>query len=112
MKLLFDQNISFKLCRSLANLFPDSNHIRLVELASATDRVLWEYAKANGFTLLSLDSDFAEMRHCGGRRLKSSGCAVVTSRRPPSRDCFEAIAAPLPRSNRRLLPPVLRFIES
>jgi predicted nuclease of predicted toxin-antitoxin system len=32
-----------------------------VELASATDRVLWEYAKANGFMLVSLDSDFAEM---------------------------------------------------
>jgi predicted nuclease of predicted toxin-antitoxin system len=61
MKLLFDQNISFRLCRSLADLFPDSNHVRLVELASASDRVVWEYAKANGFTLVSLDSDFAEM---------------------------------------------------
>ena len=60
MKLLFDQNISFKICRSLADLFPDSNHVRLVELASASDRVV-EYAKANGFTLVSLDSDFAEM---------------------------------------------------
>ena len=61
MKLLFDQNISFKLCRSLADLFPDSDHVRLVELASASERVVWEYAKANGFTLVSLDSDFAEM---------------------------------------------------
>jgi predicted nuclease of predicted toxin-antitoxin system len=96
MKLLFDQNMSFKLCRSLADLFPDSNHVRLVELASASDRVVWEYAKANGFTLVSLDSDFAEMAALRGRRL---GCAVVTSRRRASRDCFEAIAAPLPRSN-------------
>lgn len=61
MKLLFDQNIIFKLCRSLADLFTDSNHVRLVELASASDRVVWEYVKANGFTLVSLDSDFAEM---------------------------------------------------
>jgi predicted nuclease of predicted toxin-antitoxin system len=43
------------------DLFSDSNHVRLVELASASDRVVWEYAKANGFTLVSLDSDFAEM---------------------------------------------------
>ena len=61
MKLLFDQNISIKLCRSLAELFPDSNHVRLVELASASDRAVWEYAKINNFTLVSLDSDFAEM---------------------------------------------------
>jgi len=61
MKLLLDQNISFQLCRSLADLFPDSNHVRLVEMASASDRVVWEYANANGFTLVSLDSDFAEM---------------------------------------------------
>jgi predicted nuclease of predicted toxin-antitoxin system len=38
MKLLFDQNISFQLCRSLADLFPDSNHVRLAESASASDR--------------------------------------------------------------------------
>jgi len=26
MKLLFDQNLSFKLCAKLADLFPESNH--------------------------------------------------------------------------------------
>jgi predicted nuclease of predicted toxin-antitoxin system len=61
MKLLFDQNLSFKLCRSLADLFPDSDQVRLVGLAEASDRAVWDYAKANGFTLVSLDSDFAEM---------------------------------------------------
>jgi uncharacterized protein (DUF433 family) len=40
MKLLFDQNISFKLCRSLADLFADSNRVRLVELLSVGDRVV------------------------------------------------------------------------
>jgi predicted nuclease of predicted toxin-antitoxin system len=30
-------------------------------LAEASDRQLWDYAKANGFTLVSLDSDFADM---------------------------------------------------
>lgn len=28
MKLLFDQNLSFKLCRHLADLFPDSSQVR------------------------------------------------------------------------------------
>jgi predicted nuclease of predicted toxin-antitoxin system len=61
MKLLLDQNLSFRLCRPLAEIFPGTSQVRLVGLADATDRAVWEYAKANGFTLVSLDSDFAEM---------------------------------------------------
>jgi predicted nuclease of predicted toxin-antitoxin system len=61
MKLLFDQNLSFKLCRALADLFPSSTQVRLVGLAAATDVGLWDYAKAHGYTLVSLDSDFADM---------------------------------------------------
>jgi predicted nuclease of predicted toxin-antitoxin system len=61
MKLLFDQNLSFRLCQNTADLFPESNHVRLLELSEAGDRVLWDYAKANGFTIVSQDADFAEM---------------------------------------------------
>lgn len=61
MKLLFDQNLSFKNCHSLADLFPGSSQVQLVGLANATDADLWEYAKREGFTIVSLDSDFAEM---------------------------------------------------
>jgi len=28
MKLLFDQNLSFKLCLTVVDLFPESNHVR------------------------------------------------------------------------------------
>ena len=41
MKLLFDQNLSFKLCRTLSDLFPGSTQARLVGLADATDRAVW-----------------------------------------------------------------------
>jgi predicted nuclease of predicted toxin-antitoxin system len=61
MKLLFDQNLSFKLCRQLADLLPGSTQVRLVGLANADDRSVWQYAAANGYVLISLDSDFAEM---------------------------------------------------
>src|SRR5437016_5490178 len=60
MKLLFDQNLSFRLCGALT-LFPGSTQVRLVGLADATDRAVWDHAKVKGFTLASLDSDFAEM---------------------------------------------------
>jgi len=61
MKLLFDQNLSFKLCQAVADLFPESNHARLVGLSEVGDQILWDYAKANGFTIVSQDADFAEM---------------------------------------------------
>jgi predicted nuclease of predicted toxin-antitoxin system len=61
MKLLFDQNLSIKLCRQVADLFPGSSQVRQLGLAQADDRAIWQYAKANGFTLVSLDADFAEL---------------------------------------------------
>jgi predicted nuclease of predicted toxin-antitoxin system len=80
MKLLFDQNLSFKLCQALADLFPNSSQVGLLGLERADDHEIWEYARANGFTLVSLDVDFAEMAsmlgptpkviwlRCGNRR--------------------------------------------
>ena len=61
MKLLFDQNLSFKLCHIIVDLFPDSSHVRLVGLSEAADRTLWDFAKANGFTVVTQDVDFADM---------------------------------------------------
>jgi len=61
MKLLFDQNLSYKLCERLADLFPDSNQVRRAGLDTADDRAIWEYAKANGYVIASHDADFADM---------------------------------------------------
>jgi predicted nuclease of predicted toxin-antitoxin system len=70
MRLLFDQNLSFKLCRQLADLFPGSTQVRLLGLSEADDRALWQYAKANGFVIVSQDADFAEMAALHGPRRK------------------------------------------
>lgn len=61
MKLLFDQNLSFKLCERMADLFPGSNHARPAGLDMADDRVIWQFAKVKGFAIVSQDSDFADM---------------------------------------------------
>ena len=61
MKLLFDENLSPKLPRLLAALFPGSLHPRDVGLKGATDEDLWEYARANAFTIVSKDSDFYDL---------------------------------------------------
>ena len=61
MKLLFDQNLSFRICQVVADLFPESNHVRPLGLSEVSDQVLWDYARKNGFAIVSQDADFAEM---------------------------------------------------
>jgi len=61
MKLLFDRNLSFKLCALLSDRFPDSKQVRELGLDRSDDRVVWQHAKDNGFMLVSQDSDFADM---------------------------------------------------
>ncbi len=57
MKLLFDQNLSHKLVSLLADLFPDSIHVRDVKLEAADDSEIWKYAQDNSFVICSKDSD-------------------------------------------------------
>jgi predicted nuclease of predicted toxin-antitoxin system len=57
MKLLLDENLSHKLVRQLANLFPDSVHVREVGLKAADDPLVWDYAKNNDLMIVSKDSD-------------------------------------------------------
>lgn len=60
MKLLFDENLSPKLPRLLAMIFPDSVHARECHLLGQTDEDVWEYARLNGYTIVSKDSDFQQ----------------------------------------------------
>ena len=58
MKLLFDENLSFKLPQLVRAVFPDSEHVRHVGMKGCGDEEIWEYAKRNGFTIISKDKDF------------------------------------------------------
>ena len=60
MKLLFDQNLSPRLPRLLADLYPESMHVREVGLREGTDAAIWEHAKKNRFVIVSKDSDFQQ----------------------------------------------------
>jgi predicted nuclease of predicted toxin-antitoxin system len=61
VRLFFDQNLSFRLCTALGDLFPVSSQARLAGLATADDRTIWRHAGEGGFVLVSQDADFAEM---------------------------------------------------
>jgi predicted nuclease of predicted toxin-antitoxin system len=67
LKLLFDANLSPKLVGRLAELFPDSIHVFDTGLARYTsDETIWEYAGANGFTIVTADSDFLDLAKSRG----------------------------------------------
>ena len=58
MKLLLDENISYRVVQDLSKLYPGSTHVRLVNLQLATDQAVWDFAKNNGYIIVSKDSDF------------------------------------------------------
>ena len=60
MKLLFDQNLPPQLAQKLADIFPNSIHIRNLGMRDATDTEIWNYAKQNDYTIVSKDSDFQQ----------------------------------------------------
>jgi predicted nuclease of predicted toxin-antitoxin system len=60
VKLLFDQNLSHRLPSRLADLFPDSDHVRRLSLDRASDDRIWDFAQANDFCVITQDSDFVE----------------------------------------------------
>lgn len=60
MKLLFDQNLSYRLVEALDDLYPGSAHVRLLGMERADDEVIWRYARDNGYTIVTRVADFNE----------------------------------------------------
>ena len=83
MKLLFDQNLSHRLVKALSAEFPDSTHVRYVELEKSPDGPVWDYAKGNGFVIVSKDSDFHQRSFLYGHPpkvvwIRRGNCSTAT----------------------------------
>jgi len=61
MKLLFDQNISFRLIKRIIDLFPDSKQVRELGLENSSDTEIFDFAKKNDFSIVTFDSDFCDL---------------------------------------------------
>ena len=61
MKLLFDQNISFRAINSLLKIYPKAKQVRELGLENATDRKIWDYAKTNKYAIVTFDADFYDL---------------------------------------------------
>ena len=60
MKLLLDENLSRRIVPFLQTAFPSSSQVALLGLETASDSEIWQYAKDNGYVIVSRDSDFQE----------------------------------------------------
>ena len=58
VKLLLDENLSERIISRVTDLFPGSTHINAVGRREADDRVVWEWAKQNGFPLWAIQQRF------------------------------------------------------
>ncbi len=58
MKLLLDENLSDRIVPKLEEFFPGSSHVKTLGLAHTDDGLIWEFARENGFVLVSKDADF------------------------------------------------------
>jgi predicted nuclease of predicted toxin-antitoxin system len=58
VKLLLDHNLSPKLIRLLADVYPECTHVRELGMERAQDTEVWRYAAENGFTIVTKDADF------------------------------------------------------
>ncbi|MBK8500706.1 MAG: DUF5615 family PIN-like protein [Saprospiraceae bacterium] len=56
--LLFDNNISPEAPVQLVELFEGCKHVLEVNLGSADDVEVWNYAKENNLAIISKDKDF------------------------------------------------------
>ncbi|WP_224995127.1 DUF5615 family PIN-like protein [Cesiribacter sp. SM1] len=61
MTLLFDQNISPKIAKQLEDTFPGVKQVRHLGLENASDLEIFEYAKSNGYAVVTFDSDFVDL---------------------------------------------------
>jgi predicted nuclease of predicted toxin-antitoxin system len=86
VKLLFDENLSYRLVAALEDRYPSSAHVRDLGLEGAADRLIWEAAAAGGYLLTSKDTDFYQRSLVHGAppkviwlRVGNGSTATVTS---------------------------------
>ena len=61
MKLLFDENLSYRLVRLVASKYSGSEQVKRLGLLQGTDSAIWHYARQHGYCIVTQDEDFAEM---------------------------------------------------
>ncbi len=66
MKLLFDENISYRIVKKIIEIYPSSTHVSNVRPIIKEDFAIFEYAHKEGFIIVTFDEDFREIQSLAG----------------------------------------------
>jgi predicted nuclease of predicted toxin-antitoxin system len=61
MRLLLDENISWRLAAYLRPHCAAEPHVRDIQLGSSPDTSIWRYARQHGYDVLTKDEDFLRL---------------------------------------------------
>jgi predicted nuclease of predicted toxin-antitoxin system len=62
MKLLLDENLSWRMIKMLESISEEIIHVSNLKITQPSDDIsIWNYAKKNGFTIISKDDDFEKI---------------------------------------------------
>lgn len=61
MKLLLDENISYRILGTLEEVYPGTAHVTRVQPALMSDSAIWQYARKEAFVLVTFDHDFVQL---------------------------------------------------
>ena len=60
-KYLLDENISSKLVDGLLPLYKFVKHVKELNLINFTDIEIWNFARLNGYSIITKDNDFLHL---------------------------------------------------
>jgi predicted nuclease of predicted toxin-antitoxin system len=95
--LLIDANLSPKVAVALSKSGLESVHVGDVGLLTAPDQRILAYAEANGFVIVSADSDFGELLAASRGATRPSAVLLRSADRLTSDEQAALLAANLPQ---------------
>lgn len=66
MKLLLDQNLSFRIIQIISRVFPSVSSLKEQGLHNASDKKIWDFARSENLIIVSKDSDFHQLSFLHG----------------------------------------------
>ena len=76
VKLLFDQNLSPRLVRRLADLHPGSTHVFSLGIDRASDDDVWERAREDGYRIADMVTFERRMGNYAKQACRALGCLI------------------------------------
>ena len=66
MKLLLNENLTFRLTKPLQADYPGSCHVKDVGLLETDDTLVWQWARRKGFAIITQDADYEQLARLRG----------------------------------------------